>query len=33
MSVGMQVIAHKSPAHKEAITAFIGKRNPVFLDE
>ena len=33
MSVGMQVIAHKSPAHKEAITAFIEKRNPVFLDE
>jgi enoyl-CoA hydratase/carnithine racemase len=33
MSVGMQVIAHKSPAHLEAINAFIEKRTPVFADE
>jgi enoyl-CoA hydratase/carnithine racemase len=33
MSAGMQVIAHKSPAHLEAITAFIEKRTPNFKDE
>ncbi len=33
MSVGMQVIAHKSPAHREAVHAFIEKRSPIFLDE
>jgi enoyl-CoA hydratase/carnithine racemase len=33
MSVGMQVIAHKSPAHLEAINAFIEKRTPNFADE
>ncbi len=33
MSVGMQVIAHKSPAHLEAINAFIEKRTPSFADE
>lgn len=33
MSVGMQVVAHKSPAHLEAINAFIQKRTPNFADE
>ena len=32
MSAGLQVIAHKSPQHLEAIDAFIEKRSPVFSD-
>lgn len=33
MSVGMQVIAHKSPQHLEAINAFVEKRTPIFTDQ
>jgi enoyl-CoA hydratase/carnithine racemase len=33
MSAGLQVIAHKSLQHLEAIDAFIEKRSPVFSDE
>jgi len=32
MSAGLQVIAHKSPQHLEAINAFVEKRPPVFTD-
>ena len=33
MSAGLQVIAHKSPQHLEAINAFIEKRQPDFKDD
>ena len=33
MSAAMQVIAHKTPAHAEAVDAFIEKREPRFGDE
>ena len=33
MSAGLQVIAHKSPQHLEAINAFIEKREPDFKDD
>jgi enoyl-CoA hydratase/carnithine racemase len=33
MSAGLQVIAHKTPAHAEAVNAFIDKREPSFGDE
>jgi hypothetical protein len=29
----LQVIAHKTPAHAEAVNAFIDKREPLFGDE
>jgi hypothetical protein len=32
LSAGMQVIAHKSAAHAEAVNAFIEKRAPDFGD-
>jgi enoyl-CoA hydratase/carnithine racemase len=32
MSAGFQAIAHKSAQHKEAVTAFIEKRKPNFVD-
>jgi len=32
LSAGLQVLAHKSPAHAEAVTAFIDKREPKFGD-
>jgi enoyl-CoA hydratase/carnithine racemase len=32
LSAAMQVIAHKSPQHLEAVQAFIEKRPPVFSD-
>jgi len=31
-SAAMQVVAHKSPEHREAVLAFIEKRKPVFPD-
>ncbi len=33
MSAGLQVIAHKSPQHLEAINAFVEKREPDFKDD
>ncbi|MEO7853990.1 MAG: crotonase/enoyl-CoA hydratase family protein [Rubrivivax sp.] len=33
LSAGLQVIAHKTPAHAEAVNAFIDKREPLFGDE
>jgi enoyl-CoA hydratase/carnithine racemase len=30
MSATMQALAHKSPEHREAVTAFIEKRAPRF---
>ncbi len=33
LSAAMQVIAHKTPAHAEAVNAFIDKREPSFGDE
>jgi enoyl-CoA hydratase/carnithine racemase len=33
MSAGYQALAHKTPQHKEAVTAFIEKRKPVFTDD
>ncbi len=33
MSAGLQVIAHKSPQHLEAINAFVEKREPRFEDD
>ena len=32
LSAALQVLAHKSPAHAEAVTAFIAKREPTFGD-
>jgi enoyl-CoA hydratase/carnithine racemase len=32
LSAGYQAIAHKTDAHKEAVTAFIEKRAPKFVD-
>jgi enoyl-CoA hydratase/carnithine racemase len=32
LSAALQVLAHKSPAHAEAVTAFIDKREPTFGD-
>jgi enoyl-CoA hydratase/carnithine racemase len=32
LSAGLQVLAHKSPAHAEAVNAFIEKREPKFGD-
>jgi enoyl-CoA hydratase/carnithine racemase len=32
LSAALQVIAHKSPAHAEAVDAFIAKREPKFGD-
>jgi len=32
LSAALQVIAHKTPAHAEAVNAFIGKREPKFGD-
>jgi enoyl-CoA hydratase/carnithine racemase len=32
LSAGLQVLAHKSPAHAEAVNAFIDKREPKFGD-
>jgi enoyl-CoA hydratase/carnithine racemase len=32
MSAGFQALAHKTPQHEEAVTAFIEKRKPVFAD-
>jgi enoyl-CoA hydratase/carnithine racemase len=32
LSAALQVLAHKSPAHAEAVTAFIDKREPKFGD-
>ena len=33
LSAALQVIAHKTPAHAEAVNAFIEKREPKFGDE
>ena len=33
LSAALQVIAHKTPAHAEAVNAFIDKREPRFGDE
>jgi enoyl-CoA hydratase/carnithine racemase len=33
ISAGYQALAHKTPQHREAVTAFIEKRKPVFTDE
>jgi enoyl-CoA hydratase/carnithine racemase len=33
LSAALQVIAHKTPAHAEAVDAFIEKREPKFGDE
>jgi enoyl-CoA hydratase/carnithine racemase len=33
LSAALQSVAHKSPAHAEAVTAFIDKREPTFGDE
>jgi enoyl-CoA hydratase/carnithine racemase len=33
LSAALQSVAHKSPAHAEAVTAFIDKREPKFGDE
>lgn len=30
MSASAQAIAHKTPEHREAVNAFIGKRTPDF---
>ena len=32
MSAGFQALAHTTPQHKEAVTAFLEKRTPVFKD-
>ncbi len=32
LSAALQVIAHKTPAHAEAVNAFIEKREPKFGD-
>jgi enoyl-CoA hydratase/carnithine racemase len=32
MSAAMQAVAHKSAQHREAVTAFIEKRAPRFVD-
>ncbi|NIO40889.1 MAG: crotonase/enoyl-CoA hydratase family protein [Burkholderiales bacterium] len=32
LSASYQAIAHKTPQHKEAVTAFIEKRKPIFND-
>lgn len=32
MSAGFQALAHTTPQHKEAVTAFLEKRAPVFKD-
>ena len=32
LSAALQVIAHKTPAHAEAVDAFIAKREPKFGD-
>jgi enoyl-CoA hydratase/carnithine racemase len=32
LSAALQVLAHKSPAHAEAVSAFLDKREPKFGD-
>jgi enoyl-CoA hydratase/carnithine racemase len=33
MAAGMQALAHHTPQHREAVTAFVDKRQPSFTDD